>query len=180
MATRSRGAARTSSPCPLDEVRHVNEDAIVETETATLIAQEWAKAHLDKSSEAQNCAMREKLDAAPEPGGRGHEWAILDTGAELQPVGIIADKELYILEAQGSDDFIAMTRCPLGEVSVKDRETVHDPDPDTDGGRRWTFDLGNGKRSLAFTVKWMPPQDFNRSGSFADVLKAKIASADWL
>jgi hypothetical protein len=159
----------------------VDEDAVMERETAELIAEEWAEVHQDKSSEAQNRAMKEELDAAPEPGGRGHEWAILDTGVELQPVGLIAENELYILEPEGSKDLIAMTRWPLSEVSVKDRETVHDSEqPDSAGGRRWTFDLGTGERTLAFTVKWMPPQDFNRSGSFADVLKAKIASADWL
>lgn len=153
----------------------------MEKETAELIAQEWAKVHQDKSSEAQNRAVREELDAAPEPGGHGHEWAILDTGAELRPVGIIADDELILLESKGGEDFVATTRLPISGISVKDRETVHDLEgPDTAGGQRWTFDLGNGGRLLAFTVKWMPPQDENKSGAFAEVLQAKIASADWL
>ncbi len=153
----------------------------MERETADLIAQEWTETHHDKSSEAQNSAMRDALDAAPEPGGRGHEWAILDTGAELRPVGIIADDELILIEPKGSEDLVATTRLPISGMSVKDRETVHDPErPNATGGRQWTFDLGAGKCSLVFTVKWMPPQDLNRSGSFADVLQAKIAAADWL
>ena len=157
----------------------------MERETADLIAQEWTETHHDKSSEAQNSAMRERETRwmrPPSPGGAGIEWAILDTGAELRPVGIIADDELILIEPKGSEDLVATTRLPISGMSVaKDRETVHDPErPNATGGRQWTFDLGAGKCSLVFTVKWMPPQDLNRSGSFADVLQAKIAAADWL
>jgi hypothetical protein len=153
----------------------------MEKETAELIGQEWAQAHHNKSSEAQNRAMRAELDAAPDPAGDGQEWAILDTGAELLPIGLITENEVHILEPGKSGDFIAVTRSPLAEVALKNRETIHDaehPD-DIPGGRRWDFDLGNG-RSVAFMVRWMPPQDFNRSGSFAEWLKAKIDSGDWV
>jgi hypothetical protein len=153
----------------------------MEKGTAELISQAWARTHQDKSSEAQNRAMRAKLDAAPDPAGEGQEWAILDTGADLQPIGLITENEVCILDPEGPGDLIAVTRSLLGEVSLKDRETVHDaehPD-DTPGGRRWDFDLGNG-RLIAFMVRWMPPQDFNRSGSFAELLIAKMDSGEWV
>ena len=123
----------------------------MEKETAELIAQEWAEVHQNKSSEAQNRGMKEELDAAPEPGAEGMSGRYWTPGVELQPVALIAENEVYILEPEGSKDIVALTRWPLSEVSVKDRETVHDAErPDSAGGRRWTLDLSKRKRVARF------------------------------